>query len=107
MTASDGLTKKSSLALRTIHTDGTSDPILRVLEISAGRDTGVPQMVAIEAGLMLAWTDTSPAYGVKTTFLRWEDLQNSRSIKSAFLSDAASFGYHNLPFTQSICRQTH
>lgn len=107
MTATDHVTKKSNLALRAIHTDGTSGPIKSILEISAGRETGVPQIVANEKGLMLAWTDIAPNYGVRTAFIRWDDLQYKPNFKSASLSKVAFLGHNTHPFAPTICGQRH
>ncbi|CAN1490755.1 hypothetical protein MCEKH45_00192 [Methylophilaceae bacterium] len=107
MTATDAVTKKSSLAIRTIHVDGSLGWINRVLEISAGRDTGVPQMVTSGAGLALAWTDAAPSYGVRTALLSWDDLQSHAFFNPASFSKATLFGHNALPFTPIICGQPH
>jgi hypothetical protein len=36
---------KAHLVLRKLYTDGSSNPLIRLAEISAGRDSGVPQML--------------------------------------------------------------
>lgn len=69
MTALDAATKKSHLALRTISIDGTTGPIQRLIAISGGRDTGFPQLVADETGLLLAWTGTTPNHGIHTVWV--------------------------------------
>lgn len=105
MTAADALTKKSSLALRTIQADGTLGAVKRVTAISAGRDSGVPQMIADQTGLMLAWTNPAPDYGVTTARLSWTSLQSTASFAlstSSQLADTAALG-----FVATICGQAH
>lgn len=69
ITAPDAVSKKSSLALRKVHADGSSDPIHRIKEISGGRDSGVPQLAAYGSGFMIAWTAEDPAHGLHTVFI--------------------------------------
>jgi hypothetical protein len=107
MTATDAVTKKSSLAVRTIHVDGSLGLIKRLLDISAGRDTGVPQMVASDAGLTFAWTDTAPSYGVRTALLSWDGLQFNAFFNPASFSKTTLFGHNALPFKPMICVQPH
>jgi hypothetical protein len=105
MTATDTLTKKSHLALRTIQADGTLGMVNRVIAISAGRDSGVPQMIADQTGLTLAWTNPAPDYGVTTARLSWASLQSTPSFASstrAQLADTAALG-----FVATICGQAH
>lgn len=101
MTAADGVTKNASLALRVLHTDGALGVIKRVADVSAGRDTGVPQMVANPAGLMLAWTNAAPDHGVRTTLVAWDDL------KSGLFSRPTAVVNRTLPFALAICGRPH
>lgn len=105
MTAADAVTKKSSLALRTLQADGTLGAIKRVIAISAGRDSGVPQMLADKTGIMLAWTEAAPSYGVSTARLSWSSLQSTAAFmpttKLQFAASTAS------PFVATICAQPH
>lgn len=101
MAAANTSTKKSSLALRAIHPNGSHGPITHVAEVSAGRDTGVPQMMADDKGLMLAWTDPSPNYGIRTAHVSWDSLQSKASSKPML------FAQNALPFIPSICEQSH
>lgn len=66
ITAADAVTKEASLALRKLHTDGSSGPIRRMTEISGWRDTGVPQLVADGPGFIMAWTGESPGHRIHT-----------------------------------------
>jgi len=105
MTAADVVTKKSHLALRTIQADGRLGAVKRVIAMSAGRDSGVPQMIADQAGIMLAWTNAAPDYGVSTARLSWASLQSTAafaSSTSARLADTAVPG-----FVATICGQAH
>lgn len=74
MTARNPGTGYSSIALRVVRNDGQLGPVMRLADISAGRDTGVPQMAAVSQGLLLAWTGQAPGYGIKTALLSWEKL---------------------------------
>jgi hypothetical protein len=69
ITATDAGTRKSSLALRKLYTDGSSGPIRRLKEISGGRDTGVPQLAMYGAGFIMAWTEETPGHGIETVFI--------------------------------------
>lgn len=69
MTAADPRTKNSSIALRTIELTGSVGPVVRLVDVSPGRDTGMPQLISDESGLMLAWTEPGPAYGVRTALI--------------------------------------
>ncbi|MEO6562551.1 MAG: hypothetical protein ABIN99_05835 [Nitrosospira sp.] len=66
ITAADAGTKKAGLALRRVYSDGSSGSIQRLKEISGGRDSGVPQLVAYGKGFMVAWTGEGPTHGIHT-----------------------------------------
>jgi len=101
MTVADSVTKKSNLALRTVHVNGSLGSIQRITDVSAGRDTGVPQMVANEAGLMLAWTDIAPQHGLRTALVSWGSLVSSATLKPMLFAQ-------NTPlFIPIICGQPH
>jgi hypothetical protein len=107
MTAADAVTKKSSLALRTIKADGTLGAVKRLITISAARDSGVPQMIANKAGIILAWTAAAPNYGVKTALVRWHSLQSAASLlpTPATKTQLAAKGAN--AYVASICGQSH
>ncbi len=67
--------KKSSLNIKVIYTDGRVEATRQLAEVSSGRDTGVPQMVFAADGLLLAWTNPAPQYGITTKLLRHADLK--------------------------------
>lgn len=69
MTAADPRTKNSSIALRTIELTGAVGPVVRLVDVSPGRDTGMPQLASDGSQLMLAWTEPGPAYGVRTALI--------------------------------------
>ncbi len=69
MTAADPRTKNSSIALRSIELAGGAGPVARLVEVSPGRDTGMPQLVSDGSQLMIAWTAPVPAYGVRTALI--------------------------------------
>ena len=69
ISGTDAVTGKASLALRKVYADGSSGPIHRLKEISGGRDSGVPQVVAYGSGLMMAWTGEAPGHGLHTVFV--------------------------------------
>ncbi|MEP7371040.1 MAG: sialidase family protein [Nitrosospira sp.] len=73
ITATDAGTRKASLALRKLYTDGSSGPIQRLKEISGGRDTGVPQLAAYGSGFIMAWTGEAPSHGIDTVFVPPDD----------------------------------
>ena len=74
LTAMDNATKKASVAVRKIFIDGTMSPIKRLIDISPGRDSGIPQLIKNESDFMLAWTSAAPGYGVQTVRLPLEVL---------------------------------
>ena len=67
--------KKSALNIKVIYTDGRVEATRQLAEVSSGRDTGVPQMVFTADGLLLAWTNPAPQYGVTTKIMRHADLK--------------------------------
>lgn len=66
LTAVDREHQQSQLAIRKLTADGLLGPVIPLLPVSAGRGTGVPQLVRNRAGFMLAWTESTPAYRVRT-----------------------------------------
>lgn len=70
ISAADAGTRKASLVLRKLYTDGSSGPIQRLKEINGGRDTGVPQLAAQGTGFVMAWTEkTAAGHGIETVFV--------------------------------------
>lgn len=72
MTSIDRITKKASLAGRKLFTDGTMGPVMRLVDINPGRDSGIPQLVKHDSGFMLAWTNGAPNNRVQTILLPLE-----------------------------------
>jgi len=101
MTAANPETKKSSLAFRTVSKDGSMGSVKRILELSSGRDTGVPQMIVDAQGILLAWTDAGPNHGVKMARVGWKDFQSLSSTQKVSVSQ------NTAPFSAYICRQPH
>ena len=66
LTTVDREHQQSQLAIRKLTADGLLGPVIPLLPVSAGRGTGVPQLVRNRAGFMLAWTESTPAYRVRT-----------------------------------------
>lgn len=99
MMGTDKISKNSHLSLRSIKNDGTLSAPKQVAELSAGRDTGVPQMAVTKRGLMLAWTEKSTNNGIKTSMLDWQGLEVSASIKQIVIAK------NTLPFIPSICER--
>jgi hypothetical protein len=62
----DTVTGPAPLAIRTLTIDGALGPVQIIARISAGRDSGVPQLISTDSGLLLAWTDAAPGYGIRT-----------------------------------------
>ncbi len=54
LTAMDSETRKVSLAARKIFIDGMMGLIKHLIDINAGRESGIPQLVKNESGFMLA-----------------------------------------------------
>lgn len=67
--AADAGAKKATLALRKVYADGSAGSIQRLKEISGGRESGVPQLVAYGKGFMMAWTGEEPGHGIHTVFV--------------------------------------
>jgi hypothetical protein len=101
MTAPSITSRKSSLALRTLGVDGSLGTIKIITDVNAGRDTGLPQMVSNDAGIMLAWTDMAPQYGVRTAFVSWDNIQSTASLESMNIAQTVP------RYIQSICEQPH
>ena len=76
ITAPDLATMKSHLVLRKLYTDGSSGRLIRLAEISAGRDSGVPQMVADGSNFLFAWTGEAPDHGVHMISVSRDWLRN-------------------------------
>jgi hypothetical protein len=74
LTATDNITRMANVAARKIFADGTMGPIKRLIDISPGRESGIPQLVKNELGFILAWTSTAPDYRVHTMQLFLEML---------------------------------
>jgi len=106
MTASDPVTKKSNLALRTVGIDGKIGAVTRVVEFSAGRDTGVPQIAAIDQGVVLAWTDSAPNYGLRTALVDWQRFESER-FQSAGTLKPTVFTNKTEAFVAAICGRSH
>ncbi|MGB7987830.1 MAG: hypothetical protein WCF44_00445, partial [Candidatus Methylophosphatis roskildensis] len=60
---------KADLRIRRITRNGQPGRVEQVANISAGRDSGVPQLVADAGCLVLAWTDSAPAHGIRTALV--------------------------------------
>ncbi|WON73905.1 hypothetical protein [Nitrosospira sp. Is2] len=76
ITAPDLATMKSHLVLRKLYTDDSSGRLIRLAEISAGRDSGVPQMVVDGSDFLLAWTGDAPDHGVHMISVSRDWLRN-------------------------------
>jgi hypothetical protein len=100
--------KKSALNVKVIYTDGRVEPTRQLVEVSSGRDTGVPQMVSTADGLLFAWTNPAPQYGITTKLLRHADLKlavqnvskDKRQQKLAMLD-------HKFTINAAICTSKH
>ncbi|GJL56703.1 MAG: hypothetical protein NPIRA02_38350 [Nitrospirales bacterium] len=62
------------LALRTLSRDGKISPVFHLAEISQGRNSGFPQIHADQSGLLVAWTNAAPDYGIHTSWIPAEAL---------------------------------
>lgn len=62
----DGAFKTAGLRLRRIARDGVPGPVEQIATVGAGRDSGVPQLVADAGCLLMAWTGPAPAHGIRT-----------------------------------------
>lgn len=60
---------KPNLLVRTLSVDGTVGAVQKVTALAVGRDSGVPQLVAGQQGLMMAWTGPAPGYGIQTLLI--------------------------------------
>lgn len=106
MSASYQSGKKSWLMLRKISPDGVLSSPVKVVELSAGRDTGVPQMVATKTGLLLAWTHAAPNYGIHLHQVSWAELESkSKVLALPTIFNRSIFEVNNIPIT--ICRAQH
>lgn len=72
ITAMDKVTRKASVAARSIGMNGNMGQIKRLSEINPGRDSGVPQIVKNRSSVIIAWTQTEPPSGVKLLFVPLE-----------------------------------
>lgn len=69
LTKVDNQNKKSWLAVRKVAKNGIPSRVMPLIRVSPERSTGVPQLVRIEPGFMLAWTESTPDYGISTMLL--------------------------------------
>ncbi|MBK6961154.1 MAG: hypothetical protein IPH23_08080 [Gammaproteobacteria bacterium] len=53
-----------------------------VARVSAGRDSGVPQLLAVDDGLLVVWTESAPVYGIHTILVKWSGLSASTSVEA-------------------------
>jgi hypothetical protein len=98
--------KKSWLMLRKMTANGVLSTPIKVVELSAGRDTGVPQMVATKQGVLLAWTHAAPNYGLHLHQLSWAELEEKSNVSALpSLFNGSLFETHHIPFT--VCRAPH
>ncbi|HBP86661.1 MAG: hypothetical protein KC592_06745 [Nitrospira sp.] len=70
MTAPDTVTQQSHLAVRTFSVNGSLGPVQHLMDISAGRDTGMPQLIVDDKEFLLAWTGAAPDHGIHTVRVR-------------------------------------
>jgi hypothetical protein len=98
--------KKSWLMVQKMMSNGTLSTPIKLVELSAGRDTGVPQMVATKQGLLLAWTHGAPNYGIHLSLVSWAELEaKSKVISLPNLFSGTFFEVNNIPVT--VCRNQH
>ncbi len=107
MTAADSAGKHANLALRTMSVDGEMSEVKRIVEISTGRDTGVPQMAATEQGVLLAWTNAESKHGIKTMIVPWIDLTKQSFLQKVSDARLALFATKPAVFLASICTSPH
>lgn len=101
MSQADQVTKQSSIVLRKIRTDGTmAGDVRHLADVSAGRETGVPQLASDGGRLVWAWTSPAPAYGVVTIAAAPDALQ---PMASSFSLQQAVPGL----VTPYICQARH
>jgi hypothetical protein len=86
ITSADRAGKQAGLALRTVSTDGEMGEIKHIAKISTGHDTGVPQMAAVELGVLLAWTNAESTHGIKTAIVPWADLTKQNLLQKVSAS---------------------
>ncbi|SDY14277.1 hypothetical protein SAMN05421755_10092 [Nitrosomonas sp. Nm33] len=84
LAAMNSVTRKASLVARKIFTDGMMGPIKQLIDISPGRDSGIPQLVKNDSGFLLAWTSAAPSYSVQTVQFELE-CWNSKRLEGSFL----------------------
>lgn len=60
---------KPNLLARTLSVDGTVGAVQKITALAVGRDSGVPQLVTGQQGLMMAWTGPAPDYGIHTILI--------------------------------------
>jgi hypothetical protein len=53
--------EQAELCLQRVATDGALGPVQVIARTGAGRHSGFPQMVSVDSGLIMAWTDTTGA----------------------------------------------
>lgn len=101
MMQANSANKKTDIALRVIHTDGSADNIKPVVKVSAGRDAGVPQLAMLPDGkVMLAWTESAPDYGIKTLVADINKLKADVPMQTYLMQQP-------LPFVAYICSRKH
>ncbi|CAG0955346.1 hypothetical protein MTYP_00426 [Methylophilaceae bacterium] len=61
--------KTSALVVRSIDRDGGTGSSIRLEALSAGRDSGVPQMLRDGARVYFAWTDKAPQFGIRAGYI--------------------------------------
>lgn len=107
MAAVDTAGKNSKLALRAINMDGGMSDIKYTLKLSAGRDTGVPQIAVVERGVLLAWTGIAPFNGINMMIVPWEEFSGENFINQLKNSVQELFIEKKIPFVASLCERKH
>ncbi|MCX7627477.1 MAG: hypothetical protein N2Z69_03585 [Methylophilaceae bacterium] len=69
----------SEVAVRRLFPDGRHGPELRVAQLSAGRDSGVPQLAVVNDGILLAWTGPAPEFGIHMAWMGRDRLKHAAS----------------------------
>lgn len=65
ITAMDKITRRASVAARSVDMNGNLGQIKHLSEINPGRDSGVPQVIKNQSSMMIAWTQAGSPSRVK------------------------------------------
>ncbi|MGB2833599.1 MAG: hypothetical protein WBC07_11645 [Methylotenera sp.] len=100
--------KIANLYVKVIYADGHDEPVVQIVNMSGGRDAGVPQMAATKDSIVFAWTNSAPQHGISIKTLSFAQLNaDSKSAHFAQPFNKWLVAEKNTSFIGAICTVKH